>query len=201
MEPPSALASVKDGACEILGAVAGPADGAEGSGRRAGDRPGEGHAPRHVHRRRVRPQVEARLHRRGRAAVEGSRRAGQGDLDARRRDPPRLLPHRHRAAHGRRARRRRQGDRVAAPVRVSVDHGAVWSRPRRRRRIRVPDGRLRHRVGRAQRAGGVDGRQGPRARRLVSLGLQHPARLRRVFLRRRTGARGEEGSRRCSSRS
>ena len=38
-------------------------------------------------------------------------------------------------------------------------------------RIRVPDGRLRHRVGRAQRAGGVHGRQGPRARRLVSLGV------------------------------
>ncbi len=50
-------------------------------GARDAGRPGEGE--RHASRRWLRPQVEARLRRGGRAALAGRRRSGQSDLDPR----------------------------------------------------------------------------------------------------------------------
>ena len=89
---------------------------------------GQRHRQRHAARRRVRAQIEMRFRARGGAALEGTRRAGQGAMDAGRRRSSRLPAHRLGGAHRGRARQERQGDRLAASQR-GADASPRPSRP------------------------------------------------------------------------
>ncbi len=92
-----------DGADELHGGLeagqlrrvcadAGPDRVAHGRDRGVGSADGQGEDPHDVPRRRIRPSRRSGLRRRSRRDLEGRRRAGQGDLVARRRHAARLLP-------------------------------------------------------------------------------------------------------------
>ena len=98
-----------------------PAGGAGNRGRGAGHRQEGRHLPRDAARRRLRPQEQARLRRRGGGAVEAAGPAGEGGVDARRRPEARLLPRGRRRVSQGGGGRPRQADGVAAPLGVPAD--------------------------------------------------------------------------------
>ena len=151
---------------------------------------------RHPARRRIRPEVEARFRRRGGATLARGRRAGQGDVDPRRRYPARVLPHRRCGAPAGRARCRRARSTgwlhrsvlpsigaTFAPDVLGAERlrGRAWGSPTSRTRSR--DLRAESRPGRSARCGSA----GP-------VGDQHPHALRHRLVRRRAGARGRPRS-------
>ncbi len=155
---------------------------------------------RHAARRRVRTQVQGRLRRGGGRPVQGDgRQAGQGDVDARRRPAQLLLPHGVGGAPGGGGRRAGQARRLAAPER-GADHLLDL------RRGRQAGGAARARHGRHQRAvrdpqhpHREPGGRGAYAHRLVPLGLEHSACVRRPVVRRRARRRRRAATRRTSS--
>ena len=123
MEPLVALAEFRDGDGGAVGAHA------VAAGRR---QPGRelpqagalaGHGERDAARRRLRPEVEARLPVRGRVPGARGGRPRARAVDARGRHAARLPAHGGRAQAGGRPRCERQGHRVAAPLGVSVHLG------------------------------------------------------------------------------
>ena len=127
MEPLNAIASVSPAgdAVEIWAGTQSQTIATEAPAKLLGIAEGQGQAQRHADGRRLRParQPRRRFHHRRRADVEGSRPAGEGDVDARGRRPQRPLPPDLGARPEGGIRPVRQARRLAAPRR---------RRPRRR---------------------------------------------------------------------
>ena len=190
MEPPAAVAEFRDGKVTVWAPTQNPQAVQEAVAAAVGIDKKDVTVPRHAARRRLRPEVEAGLLRGGGGAVEAARQAGQGDLDARRRHPPRLLPHDGGGVSQGVGRRPRQADGVAAAIGVPADRLDV-----RRRRARAAQLRAGSRARRpALRRGEHPRRERPgrraRAHRLVPRRQQQLPRVRGAQLRRRDGAGG-----------
>ena len=173
-----------------LGADAESAGGA-GHGGRSGRHRQEGrHLSRDAARRRLRQEVEAGLLRGSGGAVEAARQAGQGDLDARGRHSPRLLPHDGGGLSQGVGRRPRQADGVAAPIGLPADRLDVRRRGARAAELRARPRARRPAVRRGEHPRRERSGRRARAHRLVPRGLQQLPRVRGAQLRRRDGAGG-----------
>ena len=118
MEPPVAVADVRERQGDGVVAHAGSARRAGRSRQGARDQERKCRLPRNISRRRLRAQVEARLCRRSGRALEENRQAGESHLEPRRRHQVRLLPFGRGHVLESRARRRGQAESVAAAVGV-----------------------------------------------------------------------------------
>ncbi len=113
--------------------------GAEPAGSPGHDRQGarhrqeQGDLPRDAARRRLRPQVQARLRRGSGGALEEGGQAGQGRVDARGRPAVRLLPRRRRRVPQGDGRSARQAHGMARPIVVPADRLDVHRRRTLRR--------------------------------------------------------------------
>ncbi len=190
MEPPAAVARVKDGFCEAWACVQGP--------QAANDRLMKAlKLPDDKVKVNVTllgggfgPQVQARLRGRGGALLAGRRRrAGEARLDPRGRPPPRLLPHDLGGASGGRPRRERHAGGVAAPLGGADDRLDLRARSEARAAVRARDGSGQHAAQHPEHAAGEPRGRRPCPGRLVPLGVEHPARLRDPVLRVGAGAR------------
>ena len=148
MEPPAAVARVTRQSLRGVGADAEPAGRAEGGRAGARHAAATSHRPRHPAGRRLRPQVEGRLRRRGGAA--GQRVGAPVRVQWTREDDIRHDYYNAVSAQRltRRPRRQRQRDRVAPPHRVPADFERVRRAGSRRRRSAA--GRARSRARRAR---------------------------------------------------
>jgi isoquinoline 1-oxidoreductase beta subunit len=185
MEVPTAVANVVGNKCEIWAPTQFP------QAARATVLGGSASSVRERHRQRdlagwcLRPQVEAGLYRGGRLAIAGGPSAGEGDVDARGRDSARLLSRDLCPARRGRARGGRQRHRMASSDGVSGDRIDVPTGRDLRQRRRAPAGRYRHALRDRERSLREWARRQPCSHRMVSIGLQHPTRLRGMLVRRR----------------
>ena len=92
MEPMNCTADVQLGPLRFVCGHSSAAVRAGGRGRCGGFEARASQRPHHAPGRRLRPAAGSRFHSRGGAGVEGAGRAGQVDLDARRRHDARCLP-------------------------------------------------------------------------------------------------------------
>jgi hypothetical protein len=166
-----------------VGADPEPAGGAGDGGRGGRHRQVARHLSCDAARRRLRPQVQARLLRRGGAALEAARHAREGGVDARGRHPLRLLPQHRRGVpqgHGGRA---RPAHGVAAAVGVPADCRDVRRLGRTRDEHGTGTGLRGSAVRGAEPADGERRRRRARAHRLVPRRRQQLSRLRGAVLR------------------
>ena len=187
------------GGCEAgqlrrVRADAGPDRVAHGRDRGVGPADGQGEDPHHVSRRRVRPPRRSRLRHRSRRDVEGRRRAGQGDLVARRRHAARLLPADQLRPHVGRGGRVGQAAGVHAAPRAAVADEAARIAAAERRRLHL-DGRRRvAAVRHPEHQDRVHGAGSGHPVRLLAIGRRVVPGLRHRSVRRRAGRRGRQGS-------
>ena len=193
MEPVVAVAQVKDGLVEVWAPTQSPQDAraAIAACLEVGHR--EGHRARDAPRRRLRPQVQARLRLRGRLAGARGRRPGARAVDARGRPAEQLLPHRRRAPPRSRAGRRGSGRRLAPPLGLSGDLRHLRARHPGPGRRRPHQRRERHPVRDPEPEHRGLPRRGAHPHRLVPLGERHPPRLCHRLVRRRAGAGRRQG--------
>ena len=201
MEPPVATALVNDQGCEIWTSTQNPQAALGGVAGCAGFEARAGEGERAAARRRLRPQVQARLRDRSGAGREGhARYAGEAGVDTRRRHPPWLLPRRLARPTGGRRRRRRLARRLATPHRGADDHIALRAGRQGALAVRARHVGDAHAVRRAERAHRTCRGGGACAHRLVPLGGEHPARVRDTELQ-SPNSRTAPGATRCSTRS
>ena len=192
MEPPAATARIKDGRCEVWACAQSPQAVRNDVAKRLGLRPGERDRQRHAARRRLRPQVQGRLRDRGGAARAGNRRASRSRSSGRATTTCTI-----RSIHTVSVEHLEAGlDKAGKPIAwlhrsVGADvDGAVLPDPKTESPIETRHGADQRAVRGAQHAHREPRSGRAHAHRLVSRGLQHPARVRHPVVRGRDGARG-----------
>ena len=180
------------GACEAWACVQSPQatrDPPRGAPRHPR---GQGDGERHAARRRLRPQVEARLRGRGRASAARRWTARRCKLTWTREDDLHNGYYHtvsvERMEAGLDAARQAGG--LAAPERRAHHRLDLRAGPEARAALRAGHGAGQHALRHPEHPGGEPGSGGAHPHRLVPLGVQHPARLRRPVLRGGAGARG-----------
>ena len=196
MEPPAATVRINDGKCEVWACVQAPQAARDRLAEAARPAGGERHRQRDAARRRLRPQVEARLRGRGRAPAAKAMDGAPVKVTWTREDD---LHHgyyhtvsvEHLEA-GLDA--KGQAGRLAAPQRRADHRLDLRARPEARAAVRARHGPRQHAVRDPEHPHREPGGRGAYAHRLVPLGLEHPARLRGAVLRRRARAGGRTRS-------